>query len=154
MSFKKSSRITRVLDPAFNQVRVWIKSEQLMVFISDGCSIHHAHIWSKSVISICWRNLVPSKESSNPIFFSEKTYSTLNMRNMFWATILHKHHGFDFLWHYQIWKWCKWGILFSAAASSDSRNTPILKVLVKCRVNSFIFVWCSVQYNYKNHLII
>ena len=43
-----------------------------MVFIIDGCSFNCAHTWSKSGISICWRHLVTSKESSNPIFFSEK----------------------------------------------------------------------------------
>ena len=43
-----------------------------MVFILDGCSFDYAHTWSKSGISICWRHLVTSKESSNPILFSEK----------------------------------------------------------------------------------
>jgi len=33
---------------------------------------HNAHIWSKSGISICWRHLVTSKESSNPIFFRKR----------------------------------------------------------------------------------
>ena len=42
-----------------------------MVFILDGCSFHYAHTGSKSGISICWRHLVTSKESLNPIF-SEK----------------------------------------------------------------------------------
>ena len=32
-------------------------------------TMHNAHIWCKSGISICWRHLVTSKESSNPIFF-------------------------------------------------------------------------------------
>ena len=44
----------------------------VMVFILDGCSFHYAHTWSKTGFSICWRNLVTSKESSNPIFFSRK----------------------------------------------------------------------------------
>ena len=48
------------------------KTIESMVFITDGCSFHYAHTWSKSGISICWRHLVTSKESSNPIFFSEK----------------------------------------------------------------------------------
>ena len=43
-----------------------------MVFIIDGCSLRYAHTWSKSGISICWRHLVTSKESSNSIFFFEK----------------------------------------------------------------------------------
>ena len=43
-----------------------------MVFILDGCSFHYAHTWSKSDNSICWRHLVTSKESSNPIFFLGK----------------------------------------------------------------------------------
>ena len=43
-----------------------------MVFILDGCSFHYAHTWSKSGISICWRHLVTSKESTNPIFFFGK----------------------------------------------------------------------------------
>ena len=43
-----------------------------MVFILDGCSFIHAHIRSKSGLSICRRNLVTSKESSNPNFFSRK----------------------------------------------------------------------------------
>ena len=47
-----------------------------MVFIFDGCSFLYAHIWSNSAVSICWRHLVTSKESSNPIFLSEKTYLT------------------------------------------------------------------------------
>ena len=43
-----------------------------MVFIIDGCSFLYAHTWSKSGIPICWRHLVTSKESSNPIFFLGK----------------------------------------------------------------------------------
>ena len=35
-----------------------------MVFILDGCSIHYAHTWSESGISICLRHLVTSKDSS------------------------------------------------------------------------------------------
>ena len=42
-----------------------------LLFI-DGCSFPYAHTWSKSDISICWRHLVTSKESSNSIFFSWK----------------------------------------------------------------------------------
>ena len=64
-----------------------------MVFITDGCSFHYAHTWSKSGISSCWRHLVTSKESSNPKIFSEKTYFTSYVRNMLWATILYKYHG-------------------------------------------------------------
>ena len=41
-------------------------------FILDGCSFYYAHIWSKSGISICWRHLVTSEESSNQIFFRGK----------------------------------------------------------------------------------
>ena len=44
-----------------------------MVFMSDGCSIHYARTWSKSGISICWRHLVTSKESSNSIFIRKNT---------------------------------------------------------------------------------
>ena len=51
---------------------MWEIRQSIMVFILDGCSFHYAHTWSKSGISICWRHLVTSKESSNPIFFSEK----------------------------------------------------------------------------------
>ena len=40
-----------------------------MVFILDACSFHYAHIWSKYGISICWRHLFTSKETSYPIFF-------------------------------------------------------------------------------------
>ena len=43
-----------------------------MVFILDGWSFYYADIWSKKGISICWRHLVTSKESSNPIFFLGK----------------------------------------------------------------------------------
>ena len=43
-----------------------------MVFILDDCSFHVAHIWSKQGILICWRHLVKSKESLNPIFFLGK----------------------------------------------------------------------------------
>ena len=46
--------------------------EGIMVLILDGSSEHSAHIWSKSGISICWKHLVTSKESSNPIFFFGK----------------------------------------------------------------------------------
>ena len=46
--------------------------DNTMVFILDGCSFRYAHIWSKSGISICQKHLVPSKESSNPIFFFGK----------------------------------------------------------------------------------
>ena len=45
-----------------------------MVLTLDGSSEHGANIWSKSGIAICWRHLVTSYESSNPIFFLEKTY--------------------------------------------------------------------------------
>ena len=63
-----------------------------MVFMLDGCSFHYSNIWSKSGISICWKRLLTSKESSNPIYFSKKTYFTSYVRNMFWATILFKYH--------------------------------------------------------------
>ena len=63
-----------------------------MVFITDDCSFYYAHIWSKSDISICWRHLITIKSSSNLIFFSEKTYFKSYVRNMFWATILYRHH--------------------------------------------------------------
>ena len=53
--------------------------------IHDGCLFHHP-------ILICWRHLVSSKESSNHNYFSEKTYYTSYLRNMFWATILYKYH--------------------------------------------------------------
>ena len=52
-----------------------------MLLILDGNSEHGAYIWVTSCISISWRNLVASKESSNPIF-------TLCVRTMFWATML------------------------------------------------------------------
>ena len=52
-------------------------------FIIDGCSLNYAHTWSKSGLSICWRHLVTSKESSNPFFFGKRpclhhTCATLN----------------------------------------------------------------------------
>ena len=59
-------------------------------YILDGCSDLGAYIWSKSGILIWWRHLVTLTESS---IFSEKTYLTSWARNMFWATILCKHHG-------------------------------------------------------------
>ena len=40
--------------------------------ILDRCSENSAHILSKSDISICWRHLVTSKESSNPIFLRKR----------------------------------------------------------------------------------
>ena len=43
-----------------------------MVFIIDGGSFHYAHTWSISGILNCWRPLVTSEESSNPIFFLRK----------------------------------------------------------------------------------
>ena len=58
-----------------------------------GCSFHYALMWNKSWISICWRHLLTSKESSNPSFFSKKTYFTSNLRNILWATILYKYNG-------------------------------------------------------------
>ena len=64
-----------------------------MVFRLDGCWFHHAHIWSKSGISIFGKHLATSKESSNPIFFSEMTYFTSYVRNIFWGTTLYKYHG-------------------------------------------------------------
>ena len=67
-------------------------NERSMVFIIDGCSFHYAHTWSNSGISICWRHLVTSKESSNPIFFRKKTLFTSYVRNVKWATILYKSH--------------------------------------------------------------
>ena len=63
-----------------------------MVFRLDGCSFHYEHIWSKSGISICWLHSITSEDTSNPIFFSEKTYFTSYVRNMFWATILSENH--------------------------------------------------------------
>ena len=54
-------------------VQPWPGSAALpLTMVKDGCSFHYTHTWSKSDISICWRHLVTSKESSNPIFFSEK----------------------------------------------------------------------------------
>ena len=49
-----------------------VRLGHIMVFILDGCSFDYAHTWRQLGISICWRHLVTSKESSNPIFFSEK----------------------------------------------------------------------------------
>ena len=43
----------------------------IMVSILDGCSFHYAHTWSKSDMSIYWRHVVTSKESSNSIFFEK-----------------------------------------------------------------------------------
>ena len=63
-----------------------------MVLTLDGSSEHVAHIWTKSGISICWRHLVTSTESSNPIFFFlENTYFALYTRKTFWATIYYKY---------------------------------------------------------------
>ena len=45
---------------------------EAMVRILDGSSKHGAHVRSKSGVSICWRHLVTSKESSNPILFLER----------------------------------------------------------------------------------
>ena len=55
-----------------------------MVVIIDGCSFHHAHIWSKSgFFLICSRHLVTSKESLNSIFFyRKKTLFTSYVRNV------------------------------------------------------------------------
>ena len=63
------------------------KPYHTMVFTIDGCSFRYAHTWSKSGISICWRHLVTSKESSNSIFFRKKTSFTSYVRNVKWATI-------------------------------------------------------------------
>ena len=54
----------------------------IMVFVLDGYSFDYAHTWSKSGISICWRHLVTSKDSSNPIFFYRKSPLLLHT----WAT--------------------------------------------------------------------
>ena len=51
-------------------VQPWPGSAALpLTMVKDGCSFHYTHTWSKSDISICWRHLVTSKESSNPILF-------------------------------------------------------------------------------------
>ena len=47
----------------------WIILTSSHGFRLDGCSFCYAHIWSKSGISICWKHLVTSKESSNSILF-------------------------------------------------------------------------------------
>ena len=47
------------------------------VLILNGCSEHGARIWSKSGISICWRHMVTSTESSNPDLFFGATCSEL-----------------------------------------------------------------------------
>ena len=54
-----------------------------MVRILDGSPEHGAHIWAKSGISSCEGRSVTSTESSSPILFSEKTYFTLYVSNMF-----------------------------------------------------------------------
>ena len=43
-----------------------------MIFRLDDCSFYYARIWSKSGISICFKHLVKSKKSSNPIFFRKR----------------------------------------------------------------------------------
>ena len=43
-----------------------------MVLIIDGSSAQGAQIWRNWYISICWRHLVISKKSSNPIFFRKR----------------------------------------------------------------------------------
>ena len=62
-----------------------------MVFISDGWSFYFAHIWSISGISICWKHLVKTKESSNSKKYMEKTCFKSYVRNMSWATIWYKY---------------------------------------------------------------
>ena len=52
-----------------------------------------AHIWMIFWVSICWRHLVISKESLNLSKFSEKTYFTSCVRDIFWASILYKYLG-------------------------------------------------------------
>ena len=68
----------------------------VMALILDGCSFHYAHTCSKSGFPICWRHLVTSKESSNPIFFlRKKTLFSSFVRNVKWATIYSKNHAWD-----------------------------------------------------------
>ena len=54
---------------------------------------HGAHIWSKPGFSICWRHLVTSQKFVKFDFFSEKTFLTLYVRNIFWDTFFYKYHG-------------------------------------------------------------
>ena len=61
MQFQRELSRIRIHNPAV-----------IMGFILDGCSFHYAYKWRKSGISICWRHLVTSKESSNPIFFRKR----------------------------------------------------------------------------------
>ena len=71
----------------FTEVQLLIKktagklSVLAMVFILYGCSFYYMHIWSKSGISFCWRHLVTSKESSNPIFFGKKLVFTIRAQH-------------------------------------------------------------------------
>ena len=55
-------------------------SSLCMLLTLAGSSEHGALIWSKSVISICWRHLVTSKESSNPIFFGKGLFFIISAR--------------------------------------------------------------------------
>ena len=60
------------MPPEFNHFARFSATALCMVFTLDGCPFHYAHIWSKSGISICCRQLVTSN-SSNPLFFSQKS---------------------------------------------------------------------------------
>ena len=56
----------------FGRTMLYIVHVLYMDCILDSCSFQYAHTLSKSCISICWRHLVTSKQSSNPIFFFRK----------------------------------------------------------------------------------
>ena len=77
-----------------------------MIFIFYGCSLHYAQIWSKPEVSTwCWRLFGYIEGLVKSDFFSEKTYFTSCLRNMFWATILYKYHDSDCLLKKTIFIW-------------------------------------------------
>ena len=64
-----------------------------MVLILDGISEIGAHVWRNLCSLICLRHLIGSREVTNPIIFSEKTYIPSCVCNLFWVTIKYKYHG-------------------------------------------------------------
>ena len=60
-----------------------IQTIYTMVFKLHGYSLYYAHTWSKSGISVCLKAFGYIERVVKSDFFSEKTYYTSYVRNMF-----------------------------------------------------------------------
>ena len=81
---------------AFYHLEILILIHEMFIFatllILDGISEIGAYVRSNLCYLICLRHLNRSREVTNSIFLSEKTYFPSCVHTIFWVTIKYKYH--------------------------------------------------------------